>query len=115
MAARMVRKFGYLIDVTTLLIVVGGSGIVHCLTALAIGGRDGNFWGYVALFVPGGAELFLAVTQIVAKQYNYAIFLGVFLVVAVCKGGLWCGKNLLVRRLARCLTCPVPNRSPSFD
>ena len=109
MAANVVRKFGYLFDVTTLLIIVGGSGIVHCLTALAIGGRYGDLWGYVALFVPGGAELFLAIIQITAKQYNYAIFLGVFLVVAACKGGLWCGKNVLVRRLDRSLSSAVPS------
>ncbi len=103
MALKALRRFGLLFDTTTLLVVGGGSVMVHFLTALAIGGRYGTVWGYVALVVPGGAELFLAASQIVSKQYNYAILLGLFLAVVVVKGALWCGTNLLVRKLSRSL------------
>jgi hypothetical protein len=113
MAVRALRRFGYLFDLTTLLIVGGGGGIVHCLTSLAIGGSYGEPWGCLAFFVPGGAELFLAATQIAARQYNYAIFLGVFLAIALCKGGLWCGKNLLLRRLGKKLAGPVVTELPA--
>ncbi|HEY6838517.1 MAG TPA: hypothetical protein VI389_07235, partial [Geobacteraceae bacterium] len=84
MAGKILGKLDYAFNVSTMVIVAGGGALFHLLTALAIQGAYGSPWGYVAFLCPGGAEVFLSITQLTAGSYNYSIFLAAFIGIASC-------------------------------
>lgn len=107
MARKILGKLDYAFNISTIVVVAGGGMIFHLLTALAIKGAYGNPWGYAAFLCPGGAEVFLSISQLMEGRYNYTILLGAFLAIASCKGGLWFAVRLLRERLMKNLDLAV--------
>lgn len=79
MLGNLLKKLGKIINVITLLIVVGLGTIIHTLTALTLKSYYGDPWGYVSFMFPGFSEAYLVAIQLGDDMYNYTILLSVFL------------------------------------
>jgi len=103
MANIIINKFDRLINMLTMLILVGGGSILHTLTALALKNYYGDPWGYVSFALPGLAEAYLIIIQLSDEMYNYTLLFAIFACAALAAVAVWAIKNIVRQRMANML------------
>jgi len=103
MANIIINKFDRLINMLTMLILVGGGSILHTLTALSLKNYYGDPWGYVSFALPGLAEAYLIIIQLSDEMYNYTLLFAIFACTALVAVAVWSIKNVVRQRMANML------------
>lgn len=103
MARTIITRFDRLINIITLLLLVGCGMLLHTLTALTLKSYYGDPWGYVCFALPGISEAYLIIVQLSDDMYNYTfLFIG-FLVLTLCVTAAWFIKNIIRQRVENLL------------
>jgi len=103
MATIIINKFDKLINILTILILVGGGSILHALAALTLKNYYGDPWGYVSFALPGLAEAYLIIIQLSDDMYNYTLLFSIFACIALAAVAVWAIKNIVRQRMTNML------------
>lgn len=99
MAIFVLQKIDRLLNALIILFIIGGSMVVHTLTALAIKSYYGDPWGYLAFLAPLLAEAYLVLIQLGDNMYNYTIIISSFICMASLAALVWLLKNIVLTRV----------------
>ncbi len=99
MARTIMTKFDRILNVITLVLLVGGGMILHTLTALTLKSYYGAPWGYISFALPGVAEAYLIIIQLADDMYNFTYLFIAFLCLTAIIVSAWAIKNIIKQRL----------------
>lgn len=68
-------KVDRLINIMTLVVLIGGGLMVHVLTSLTINNYYSSPWGFVSFLLPGFSEIYLLAFQLNADMFCYKLIL----------------------------------------
>lgn len=103
MAKAIISQFDRLINIITLLLIVGGGMLLHTLTALTLKSYYGDPWGYVCFALPGISEAYLIIVQIADDMYNYTFLFVGFIALTAIIAAAWYVKNIVRQRVEHML------------
>lgn len=95
MAQIVLHKVDRFINILSLLLIIGGSMIIHTLTSLTIRSYYGDLWGYVSFLLPGASESYLIFIQLGDNMYNYSIIVAIFAATSLVMTLILLLKNIL--------------------